>query len=155
VLELAREQIHEQTAAPGPVRRTPVLAHDADGAEADLLVGADRTRVVGGRVDREPVVAALLDQVPRERPYRVGSEALSLMAVREEEVDPGVAEVRLVLLHELDEPHDLDLALGLDRERFLVAAAACQPAQVHFIGGAPPTSDARLGLDLGHPLDVV
>ena len=41
-----------------------VLAHDPDGTEANLGVAADRRLVGGGRVDRDPVMAALLEQEP-------------------------------------------------------------------------------------------
>ena len=77
-IELAREQVHEQAVPPRSIRRTPVLAHDADRTEADFLVGSDRRDVVGRRVDSEPVVSPLVDQVARERSHRVGSKPLLL-----------------------------------------------------------------------------
>src|SRR5215210_3166435 len=49
-IELASEQIHQQAVAPCPLRRTPVLAHDADRAEADLFVRPDGRGVDGRRV---------------------------------------------------------------------------------------------------------
>jgi len=57
-----------------------------DRAEADPLEGRDRRGVVGGRVDRQPVVATLLDQVPRQRAQRVGPEAPPLVALGQEHV---------------------------------------------------------------------
>jgi hypothetical protein len=43
-----------------------VLAHHVNGPEADAGVAADRGPVVGGRIDRQPTVAAVTEQVPRE-----------------------------------------------------------------------------------------
>ena len=62
VLQLAGEEVEQEAVAPGAVRVEPVLAHDPDPPEADLLVAADRALVVGCGVDREPVVAAVRDQ---------------------------------------------------------------------------------------------
>ena len=59
-----------------PAGSAPVAPHDPDPAEADPLVAADRALVGRGGVDRQAVVAALVDQVPRERPHRVRAEAL-------------------------------------------------------------------------------
>ena len=55
-----REQVEQEAVAPDAFRVEPVLAHDPDPLEADLLVAADRALVVGGGVDREPVVAAVV-----------------------------------------------------------------------------------------------
>jgi hypothetical protein len=69
--ELFLEQVHQQPVVPDTVGAALVLAHDPDPAEAHLLVGADRRRVVGRRIDREPMVAALLKEVAGEDPDRL------------------------------------------------------------------------------------
>src|SRR5207247_2264551 len=84
-----------------------VLPHDADGPEADLLVAADRARVVRGGVDDQPVVAAVLEEVAREQPDRLRSEAAVLEAARQVDVDAGVKVVGIRLLVPLDAAGDL------------------------------------------------
>src|SRR5688572_7544663 len=64
--QLAREHVHEQPVVERPVLPALVLPHDTHGLEPDLLVGADRPHVVGGRIDRQPVVPADLEQVSRD-----------------------------------------------------------------------------------------
>jgi hypothetical protein len=66
---------------------------------------------------------------------------------------PACRKFRLVLLVVLDQAHEL--ALALDRERLLVGAAFGLAAQLRLVGSSPPAQDAGLGLDLGHPLDVL
>src|ERR687893_1762959 len=61
--------------------------------------------------------------------------------------------IRLVLLVVLDQTHEL--ALPLDRKRLLVVASVGLPTQIRLVRRSPPAGDAGLGLDLGHPLDVV
>src|SRR5207248_10668435 len=73
--ELLGEEVHEQDVVPGAVGAAFGAALDADGAEADLGVRTDRGGVVGGGIDREAVVAVVVDQVPRQRPDRVGTDA--------------------------------------------------------------------------------
>ncbi len=53
------------------------------------------------------------------------------MALGEEEVDAGVAEVGLVLLVELDQADELSFAL--DRERLLVCPSLRLPAQLRLV----------------------
>lgn len=60
---------------PASVRPALVLAHDPHGAEPDAAVDADRDQVVCGRVDDETVVAAVVEQVPRQRADRVGADS--------------------------------------------------------------------------------
>ena len=72
--QLPSEQIHQQPVVPRAVRSLFVRAQHADRSEPDLLVGADRGRVVGRRIDREPMVTALLDQVPGEHEDRLRPE---------------------------------------------------------------------------------
>ena len=103
---------------------------------------------MGGRVDGEPVVPAIADQVARHRSNCVGAEAPALEAGREEHVDPGVSEVWLVLLVVLDQPGQL--ALDEDREEGLVGLLAAS-FLAEILGGllAPPADHLRLGRDLG------
>src|SRR4051812_43223567 len=59
-------------------------------------------------------MAELVDQARHDAPHRLGAEAPAAQLRVEEDVDPGVAEVRLGLLPELDQPGDR--AVHLDRE---------------------------------------
>jgi methylmalonyl-CoA/ethylmalonyl-CoA epimerase len=78
--QLAAEQVHQQAVVEGAVGAALVLAHDPDGAEAHLGVAADGRLVGGRRVDRDPVVAALLEQEPGQQPDRLGPGAPALEA---------------------------------------------------------------------------
>ena len=90
----------------------------------------------------------MVDQVARHRSNGVGTEAPALEADREEDVDPSVPEVGLVLLVVLDQPSRL--ALDEDREEGLVGLlAASFPAQILGRLLAPPADHLRLGRDLG------
>ena len=77
--------------------------------EADLAVAADGVGVGGGRVDDQAVVAALGDQPAGQGADGVGAQALPLPPGRQEEVDAGVAELRVGLLAELDRADHLAL----------------------------------------------
>src|SRR5215207_5979592 len=151
-IELACEQIHKQAVAPSPLRRTPVLAHDADGAEANLLVRADRRHVVGRRVDRKTVMSPLVNQVARERSHRVGSQSAPLGAPGEEDVNSCVTKIGLVLLVVLDQSHKF--AFPLDRKPLRLIAPFGLPTQLRLVRRPPPARDAGFGLDLGYPLDI-
>src|SRR3954469_9346170 len=104
--QLAVQQVHQQPVMPRTVGTALVAAHDPDRPEADALVAADRDRVVGGRVDRDPVVAALVEQPPRHRPDRVGPQALPVPLRMKREVDAAVAVHRVGLLPRLRETDD-------------------------------------------------
>src|SRR4051794_25345965 len=105
--QLALQHVHQQAVMPRTVGAALVAAHDPDGAEADALVAADRDGVVGRRVDRDPVVTAVLEQPSRDRSDRVGAEALAVPAGVQREVDAAVAVPRLGLLPALREADDL------------------------------------------------
>jgi len=75
----------------------PVGAEYADPAEPDGLVAANRPRVRRDRVDDEPVVALVLEQVPGGRADRVLAEPLSVECRIEEEVEAGVPVLRVFL----------------------------------------------------------
>jgi hypothetical protein len=99
---------------PAAVGISLVAAHDADRSEPHASVGADRLLVVGGRVDGEAVMAALLEQVAGQGPDRVGAEPAALPVPMQEDVDGGVPVVGIGLLPALDEPDQLPV--GLDGE---------------------------------------
>src|SRR5258708_12031995 len=67
-----------------------VLAHDADRAEAHLAIAADCLVVGGRRVDRDPVMTALVEQVPGQQPNSLAACALALETAAELNVDPSV-----------------------------------------------------------------
>jgi hypothetical protein len=83
-----------------------VGTHHADGPETDLLVGANSRRVRGSRVDRDAVVATILEQVAHHAADGLGAEASTVQCRVEEQVDAGVAVARLGLLPELDQAGD-------------------------------------------------
>ena len=122
------------------VQAALVPAHHADRPETDPLVGANGALVGRGRVDGEPMVTACLEQVPRKRADRVGAEAAVLECRGEEDVDAGVAVLRLVLLPVLDAARDL--ALDLDHERRRVVELGLR---------SPPARDLGLAEDLEQP----
>ena len=129
---------------PVAARQALVLAHDADGLEADLLVGADGGGVVGRRVDRQPVVAALVDEVVRHRPDGVGAQPLPLHLLRQEEVDARTPVHRILLLVVLDQADHLAVELDRERHDSFVEAARLAPARDH----------RRLSLDLLHARQI-
>jgi len=107
-------------------------------------------------------VAAILDQVPRQRLHRVGAQAPAVVVGAEEDVQLGVAVVGLVLLGHLDHPghpvidedrEALDRGLVGQREVLLQ-----RPPAVGHLGPEPDRSQ-RLGVLGGqrsqrHPLAV-
>jgi hypothetical protein len=138
---------------PGSVRSPLVEAHDADRLEADLLVGADRVLVVDCRVDRDPVVAALVEEVACDEPDHLWAEAVSLRARRQEEVDAGVPVVLARLLGIRDRADQL--AVGLDRERCAFVGLDEILPDVAGVVVAPPARDAGLAQDLEEAVGVV
>src|SRR6185369_5816174 len=104
--------------------------------------------VVGRRIDRQAVMATVIDEVRRERPDRVGTEAPTLGGGCEEEVDTRVSEVRFGLLGGLDVA-DAD-AVDEDREALLVRMTAGQVRlDTCEAERAPPACDRWLGEDRG------
>ena len=89
------EQLHQQPVVPRAVGGSLVLPHDADAHEPDRLVAADRPLVGGRRVDRQAMVAAVLDQMAHEHADGLAAEAASLPGLAEEEVDAGAAVLRV------------------------------------------------------------
>jgi methylmalonyl-CoA/ethylmalonyl-CoA epimerase len=120
--QLVAEQVHQQAVVERAVGSALVLAHDPDGAEAHLGVAADGRLVGGRRVDRDPVVAPLLEQEPGQQPDRLGPGAPALETAAEVDVDPRLPVHRIVLLVVLDAPGDLPVDLHHQQHRRVVAA---------------------------------
>src|SRR5207245_7221604 len=78
VAQLGRQHVHQKPVVPATGRPASVLAHQPDTLEADPLVGLDRARVVSGRVDRQAMVASLVDQKLGEGLDRVWSVAFEI-----------------------------------------------------------------------------
>ena len=74
---------------PPAVGAALVLAQDADAAEADLFVGPDGPLVRGGRIDRDPMVAADLEEVLRYEADGRRAEAPALPGRPDEESMPA------------------------------------------------------------------
>src|SRR5207245_2108231 len=87
-VELGGEQIHQQSVVPGAVGAALVAAHQADRTEADALVRADRLCVRRGRVDRDSVVAALLEELAGGEAERLAAQTPSLGGRRQCDVEP-------------------------------------------------------------------
>ena len=94
-------------------------------------------------------MAAIVDEVRRERSDRVGAEAATLRGGREEEVDAGVAEVGFGLLDRLDVADDG--AVDDDDEALLVRVASVGEVRLDAreIERPPPAGDRRLREDRG------
>src|SRR5919112_5449148 len=108
------KHIHQQPVVPGTVGAALVVAHNPDPAEVHLLVSTDRSRVVGRRIDRETMVATLLEEVAGEQPDRFGTQPLAVTRCGEKDVYARMAIHRVVLfvvLYCAD-----DLPVGLDGE---------------------------------------
>jgi hypothetical protein len=76
--ELFLEHVHEQPITPFTLRSALILAHDPNPTKAHPLVSADRSSVVGCRIDREPMVAALLKEIAGKDPERFCAQALPM-----------------------------------------------------------------------------
>jgi hypothetical protein len=99
-------------------------------------------------------MAADVEEVARHQPDCLGAEAATLAALREEEVDAGVAVLRVGLLTDLDAAGRL--AVDLDREQQAPAGARQLRAQVvGRVRDPEPARDRRLGEDPEKRLDVV
>src|SRR3954464_479765 len=105
---------------PAAVAAAFVLAQPAARGEADLLVARDGAVVVGGRIDREAVVAALAHEPVDDGPEGLRAEALVRVRRCERDVEAREAVVGLVLLVETEPAGQL--AVDLDGEGLPVAA---------------------------------
>ena len=137
----------------GAVGALLVGAHDPDRLEAHLLVGADGALVGERRVDAQPVVAAVLEEVTRDGTQHVGAQALPHAGDVQRYVDAGVLVVRVALLGVHDEADEL--AVELDRERGgLVGVTEGVGAQALHVVAGPPLGDAGLQQDLEQAREV-
>ena len=86
-----------------PSARSFVLAQDADRPEAELRVGRDGASVGGVGIDREAVVALVVDEVASEGADRVEGHAGAVPLRCDRDVDARGAVVLLLLLAALDD----------------------------------------------------
>ena len=133
---------------PGAVRGSLVLPHDADAREPDRLVAADGPLIGGRRVDRQAMVAAVLDQMPHEHADGLAAETASLPGLAEEEVDAGAAVLRVGDLVVLDRARHRPV--HVDREQ----VAVVRRLEVVGLRIAPPLPHAGLRADRGERLHV-
>jgi hypothetical protein len=80
-------------------------------------------------------VATLVDQLAHDAPQRLGADAATVERGIDEQVDRGVAVLRLELLGELDQARDR--TVGLDRE---AGRLGLLPWEVR-LRGVPPADD--------------
>ena len=133
--------------------RPLVLAHDADAPEAHLLVGADRASVGGVGVDDDPVVPAIVEQVPGEDADRLGPDAAPVDVGVQHEVDARVAVHRVGLLVRLDQPDDP--AVELDHPDVHAGIAVLEEVRdLGVVRRGPPAGDLSRGED-GAQLPIV
>jgi 23S rRNA (cytidine1920-2'-O)/16S rRNA (cytidine1409-2'-O)-methyltransferase len=100
-----------------------------------------------GRVDHEPVVTAILDQVPRQRPDGFRAEPAVLVGSAEKEIDRRVAELLVRLLEVLTHPGDL--AVDDDREDDRAVVLAPRLLEHVLVGQpAPPARHLGIGAEL-------
>jgi hypothetical protein len=119
-----------------------VTAHHPDHPEPGLLVGPDRPGVRRRRVDRDPVVAPVIDQDPDHPADRLGPDPPAVEVRIEEDVDPGVPVPGLGLLGELDHPgHG-----PVDQDRQAGRPGVVGQRESRF-GGPPPPGDPGGGVD--------
>ena len=130
---------------PGPVLAALVVPHHPDRTKADALVGANRARVRGGRVDHEPMVAALLEEIAGKERQSRRPEPLAVMPRREEDIHAGVAVVRIELLVVLDAPDDLAVVLDREPDRLVVFDPLLRDPR--RVADAEPGRDGRFGED--------
>jgi hypothetical protein len=96
---LASEQFHQQAVVPAFAFDVPlVTSHDAHWPEADPFVAPDRGGVRRRRVDREAVMAALVDQVSHDESEGLRAEAAPVQGGIDEEIDACMAIPGLELL---------------------------------------------------------
>ena len=106
LLQLVREEVHEEAVVPGAVGGPFVAAHHADGLEAELGVGGDGPAVGGVGIDREAVVTPVVDEVAGEGAEGVEGDAGAVPLGGDGDVDAGRAVVGLLLLVALDDAGD-------------------------------------------------
>lgn len=86
-------------------------AHHSDRTEAEARIARDRGGVAHRRVDHDPMMAEVVDQVLRQRPDGIGGNATPVVRREHGDVDAGVDVLRVELLSVLDEAHRLGVAV--------------------------------------------
>src|SRR5919197_6295393 len=109
------DELHQQPVVPLLAAGVALVApHHADPLEPRLLVGADRSYVRRRGVDRDAVMAPVVDEVTDDAPERRSADALTVERRVEKQVDAGEAVAGLQLLVVLDQAGDA--AVDLDRQ---------------------------------------
>jgi hypothetical protein len=131
---------------PGAISLSFVLTHDTDGFEAYFCVRGDRAGIVGGGIDREPMMSPLFEEESSQQPERFGSQTSSLPLSAEEDVDGCVAVVGFEFFVVLDSSRDLSLHVDHQQDLLL------RPSELfldfpEWIGLSPPESDAGFQQD--------
>lgn len=126
---------------PLPVGAALVTAKHAHALEADPLVGADRALVGGCGVDRDAVMAALIEEPACEGADGVAAETPPVPGGAEEEIDARVTVIRVGLLGRLREPDQLALVLDGERDRRLGSGRE-ERTQRLLAGTVPPAGDS-------------
>jgi len=129
-----------------------IAAQNPYGFEPDLCIAADRTDVLGGRVDGEMVVSSRIDEVSCEGPKGVDRDSRAVPACPNGDVNGRRPVVRIFLFCSLDDPGEL-VIVDDDRVDRLAGLFAADEF-VSYSGSIeprPPASHLRLGHDL---LDV-
>jgi len=108
---------------------------------------------VGSGVNREAVVAPVLDQVARHRAHRVGAEPAVVVGRAEEEIDPRVPVLVIQLFVELHHPGNL----AVDDDRVDRNVPVLAPRLLEHVlrrQPAPPALDLGIGSELDDPVDI-
>ena len=126
-----------------------VVTHQADRPEAHPGIGADGVLVGRRGIDGQAVVAADLDEVAGEGPESVAAEALALVLGVEEDVEPRMPVVGLVLFMELDRAHDMPGQLDDETHRPVVVEPLVEACL--DVTRPPPSCDGRIVEDAPDP----
>src|SRR5712671_774899 len=95
--QLLGEQVHEQPVVPHAVEASFVVSHHPYWSESDLCVAGDRGCVVGRRIDDQPVVAVVVNEVAGQGANGVGAKSAAVERWIEIDVDACVPGVGLIL----------------------------------------------------------
>lgn len=141
--DLLGQQLHQQCVVPSfPIGIALGLAHDANGFESDLLIGAYRRDVRLRGVDHDAMVTTLINEVTREQPDRFAAETATVQSRIEVEIDPCMTILGLRLFMELDQARDR--AIHEDR----------QPSGLGLIPGKAIPGCVPPARDLGGCMDA-
>lgn len=137
---VTRKDLQQEPVCPRTVSSALIAAHQSDGSEPDRRVAANRRVVVSGRIDDQPMMASLVEQVVDDRSDRIGAIAATLDGGIEVDVQRGVTVVRVLLLAELDETDDR--AIGLDRELYQLVVLEVFGELCLQVVASPPAPDS-------------